>query len=126
MLRVNFKNCLIILKNLFLTTSFTMFFILISVKYKIFQLKKNIREIQENIVLLEKEKKILDIEIVYLSSPSRLKRLYAEVQKMNINDFKNKELADVKQIKDIKNLIPYYYEKTGGVGNFIALNGKVE
>lgn len=126
MLKIDFKKCLVVLKNLFLTTSFIMFFVLISVKYKIFQLKKNIREIQENIVLLEKEKKILDLEIVYLSNPNRLKKLYAEVQKMNIDDFKNKELADIKQIKDIKNLIPYYYEKAGEIGSFIALNGGEE
>ncbi len=120
MLKVDIKDFLILFKNFLFISSFMSFFCLIGIKYRIFQLKKNVRDIQENIVMLEKQKKILDLEIVYLSNPNRLKRIYAEVQKMKIKDFNDRELVTVKQIKDLKNLIPYYYEKADK-GGFIAL-----
>ncbi len=120
MLKIDIKEFLILFENFLFMSSFLSFFCLIGVKYKIFQLKKNIRDIQENIVILEKQKKTLDLEIVYLSSPNRLKRIYTEVQKMKIEEFNNRELVTVKQIKDLKNLIPYYYDKADKNG-FMAL-----
>lgn len=120
MLKINFRESLLLVKRFLFFNSILLFLCLICVKYRIFQLKKNVRDIQENIVSLEKQKKILDLEIVYLSNPNRLKRIYAEVQKMNIENFNNKELITVKQIKDLKNLLPYYYEKADK-GGFMAL-----
>lgn len=117
--RIN--NFLNFIKNFLLISSVFLFCILIFTKYKIFQLKKNIRNIESDIILLEKEKEILNLEIVYLTNPERLKKIYSKIKKMNIKTFNNKELISVNQIKDIKNLIPYYYTKLEKYNNSMAL-----
>jgi hypothetical protein len=80
-------------------------------KYKIFNLKSNVRSIEKEIIQLEKQKNTLDLELAYLTRPERLKELYVKVKKLNNRYFDDKELISINQIKDIKTLIPYYYAK---------------
>jgi hypothetical protein len=81
------------------------------VKYRIFQLKANIRAIENDIRALERQKEVLNIELTYLTNPERLRKLYVEVKKLDVRTFEGKELVSIDQIKNIKTLIPYYYSK---------------
>ncbi|MDR1499224.1 MAG: hypothetical protein LBS34_02970 [Rickettsiales bacterium] len=80
-------------------------------KYRIFQLKANIRAIENDIRALERQKEVLNIELTYLTNPERLRKLYVEVKKLDVRTFEGKELVSIDQIKNIKTLIPYYYSK---------------
>jgi cell division protein FtsL len=106
------NNFFSVLKNFFFITTVFSFGLSIFIKYKIFQLKNNVRAVENEIIQLEKQKNILDLELAYLTRPDRLKELYGKVKKLRNNEhFSNKELVSINQIRDIKTLIPYYYAK---------------
>lgn len=97
-------------KNFLLITCVFLFYVMVFVKNKTFKIKKNIRDIETKIVMLDKEIEVIDLELTYLSNPNRLKNIYSKVKQIDIpTNIDDKTLIAKEQIKDIKTLIPYYY-----------------
>ena len=78
------------------------------IKAKVYKIRKDIRDIENKILALDREMEVLNLEITYLTRPDRLKDIYFTIKNIN-ND--NKNIVSTNQIKDIKVLIPYYYVK---------------
>lgn len=99
-----------------------LFFILIFTKNKIYKIKSDIRDVDDKIIRVEKEKEIINLELAYLSNPNRLKKIYAKIQNMNISniDTNNNVILVKKQIKNMRELIPYYYTNANNNKDSIA------
>lgn len=109
------------IKNFLFVVCVFLFCVLISVKNKVYKIKSNIREIDNKIVVLNKEAEVVNLELTYLTTPERLKNIYANIKENNISiDFDDSVLVAKTQIKDIMELIPYYYAKIENNENSVA------
>lgn len=109
------------LKNFLFILSLCLFCVLIVVKNNIYKIKNNIRNIEYKIVMLDKEKEIIDLELTYLTSPDRLKNIYNKIKEEHLTTSINNNILTVKgQIKNVGKLIPYYYTKVENNKNSIA------
>lgn len=89
----------------------TLLFLLIIIKYKIYKLKDQIRIIDDNIFQLQNNKRTSAIEWSYLTSPDRLKKIYMNIEKNKKITFEEREMITFNQIKNINNLLIYYYSQ---------------
>ena len=109
------------LKNFLFILSLCLFCLLIIVKNNIYKIKNNIRHIEHKIVMLDKEKEVIDLELTYLTSPSRLKNIYKKIKDEHLTASVNNNILTVKeQVRNIRELIPYYYTKVENSKNSIA------
>ena len=109
------------LKNFLFILSLCLFCVLIIVKNNIYKIKNNIRNIEHKIVMLDKEKEVIDLELTYLTSPNRLKNIYNKIKEEHLTTGVNNNILTVKgQLKNIRELIPYYYTKVENSKNSIA------
>lgn len=78
-------------------------------KCKIYNLKKEIREIDNNILELYRNKDSLITELNYLSNPERLNKIYSKLLgKKLINE---RFIISHREIKDMQSIKNYYARK---------------
>lgn len=84
-------------------------FFMVFAKCKIYNLKKEIREIDNNILELYRNKDSLITELNYLSNPERLNKIYSKLLgKKLINE---RFIISHREIKDMQSIKNYYARK---------------
>lgn len=115
------KDLFTTIKNFLFILTLFLFCVLIFVKNKVYKIKSDIRDVNNKIVLLDKESEVVELELTYLSRPERLKNIYTKIKQIDIPmNLDGDILITRKQIKDIRGLIPYYYTKIENNKNSIA------
>lgn len=95
-----------ILILIFILTIITTFI----VKKNVYNVQQEILAIENKIDDLEQERYMLKIEWSYLTSPERLMEISKKMNE-SISDKKQTITISAKQIKKLENLIPYYHAK---------------
>lgn len=86
-----------------------MFIFMILIKYKMYNLKNEIRIIENKIIELSYNKNGLLTEFAYLSNPERLNKIYLSLVNKHIVIEKN--IASYNNIKNLKSIERYYAQK---------------
>lgn len=86
-----------------------MFVFMIFIKYKMYNLKNEIRIIENKIIRLSYNKNSLLTEFAYLSNPERLNKIYSSL--VNKHIVTEKSIASHNNIKNLKSVEKYYAEK---------------
>ncbi len=82
---------------------------MIVVKYRVYNLKREIREIENSIVKLSYSKSTLETELNYLTDPRRLNAIYQKLLNDKVID--KKIIVSSNNIKSNADLDNYYAEK---------------
>lgn len=112
------RNILIRFRDFLTLVSICLFFVLFIVKWKIYNIKKNIINIEYEITKLQEEIKIMETELSYLTSPKRLKLIYYRINKCS----NCTNILSINQIKNITDMLPFYYVKYSENSKSVALN----
>lgn len=112
------RNTLIYFKNFLALVSICLFSALFIVKWKIYNIKKNIIIIDCEITKVQEEIKIMETELSYLTNPKRLKQIYYKINKCN----DCASILSINQIKSITDILPFYYAKYSENSKSVALN----
>ena len=90
-------------------TIFILIIVMIVVKYRVYNLKREIREIENSIVKLSYSKSTLETELNYLTDPRRLNAIYQKLLNDKVID--KKIIVSSNNIKSNADLDNYYAEK---------------
>lgn len=88
---------------------FCLLVVMVFVKYKMYNLKNEVRAIENKIIELSSNKDSLLTELAYLSNPERLNNIYVSL--INKYGVAEKNIASYKNIKSLENIEKYYAEK---------------
>ena len=86
-----------------------LFVVMVFVKYKMYNLKNEVRIIENKIIELSSNRDSLLTELAYLSNPERLNNIYLTL--INKYGVAEKNIASYENIKSLESIEKYYAEK---------------